>query len=190
VITKPEAHNVDSAGERLLREVLEPIEWVVNAVQKDYGIDYNVQVFDGGSPTGTWFHVQLKSSASSQYSADRSFVSQEITVDHARHYALEMREPVFVIHADVGSRSVYWYAPQLDRALESVLTQTKATSTTFRVPIRQKLPDTATQLLTAVDNIHLGLATRELTSASAHSFAENLALARPRQVTSSFSGKE
>jgi len=177
VITKPEAHDIDSAGERLLREVLEPLGCVVNAVERDYGIDYNVQIFDGTSPSGTWFHVQLKSSASSQYSADRTFISQEITVDHARHYALEMREPLLVIHADVESKSVYWYAPQLDRHLVVVLSNTtnaKAESTTFRVPTRQKLPATAPELFKSVERIHLVLATRELTSAPAQSFAENL----------------
>jgi hypothetical protein len=174
VITKPEGHDINSAGERLLREALEPLGWVVNAVEKDYGIDFNVQVFDRKSPTGTWFHVQLKSSASSDYSADQSFISQEVTVDHARHYALELREPVLVIHADVESRRVYWYAPQLDRQLETVLANTKAQSTTFRVPTRQAFPDTAPALLGAVESIHLALATRELTSASTRSFAESL----------------
>jgi hypothetical protein len=174
VITKPEGHDINSAGERLLREALESLGWVVNAVERDYGIDFNVQVFAGKSPTGTWFHVQLKSSASSDYSTDRSFISQEITADHARHYALELREPVLVIHADVESRRVYWYAPQLARPLRTLLAQTKAQSTTFRVPTRQLLPDTAPALLSAVENIHLALATRELTSASAQSFAENL----------------
>jgi Domain of unknown function (DUF4365) len=174
VITKPEAHDINTAGERLLREALEPLGWVVNAVEKDYGIDYNIQLFKGKFPTGTWLHVQLKSSASSEYSADQSFVSQEITVDHARHYALEMREPVLVIHADVESKSVYWYAPQLDRQLATVLVSTNAKFTTFRVPTRQKLPDTAQELLRSVEKIHLVLATRELTSAPVQSFAENL----------------
>ena len=174
MITKPEAHDIDAAGGRLLREALEPLGWVVNAVERDYGIDYNVQVFEDKSPTGIWFHVQLKSSASSAYSADRSFVSQEVTIDHARHYALEMREAVFVIHADVESRSLYWYAPQLDRSLKTVLSQTKALFTTFRLPTRHRLPDTAAQLLTAIENIHLVLGTRKLTSASTESFAENL----------------
>jgi hypothetical protein len=174
VITKPEAHDINTSGERLLREALEPLGWVVNAVEKDYGIDYNIQLFKGKFPTGTWLHVQLKSSASSEYSADQSFVSQEITVDHARHYALEMREPVLVIHADVESKSVYWYAPQLDRQLATVLVSTNAKFTTFRVPTRQKLPDTAQELLRSVEKIHLVLATRELTSAPVQSFAENL----------------
>lgn len=174
MITKPESHEIDAAGGRLLREVLEPLGWVVNAVERDYGIDYNVQVFDQGSPTGAWFHVQLKSSASSEYSADRSFVSQDVTVDHARHYALEMREPVVVIHADVTKKDVYWYAPQLDRQLTTVLTQTNAQSTTFRIPTRHKIPETAPELLTAIENIHLVLATRELTSTPTQTFADNL----------------
>jgi hypothetical protein len=75
VITKPEQHDIDLAGKRLLREALESLKWVVNEVEKDYGIDFNVQVFEGRSPTGDWFHVQLKSSADSEYSADSSFIS-------------------------------------------------------------------------------------------------------------------
>jgi len=103
VITKPEEHDIDRSGKRLLRQKLEPLGWVVNDVQEDYGIDSNVQVFDGQSPTGAWFHIQLKSSTSSGYSADHSFISQAISIDHARHYASEMRSPVFLIHADVAS---------------------------------------------------------------------------------------
>ena len=61
MISKPKEHETNRSGKRLLREALEPLGWVVNDVQEDYGIDSNVQVFDGRSPTGAWFHVQLKS---------------------------------------------------------------------------------------------------------------------------------
>lgn len=105
---------------------MEPLGWVVNEVQEDYAIDSNVQVFDGKSPTGAWFHVQLKSSACSRYSADRTFVSQELLADHARHYAVQMRQPVILIHADVVGRNIYWYAPQLDPRLTNVLARTGA----------------------------------------------------------------
>src|ERR1051326_4187822 len=126
VISKTEEHEINRTGKRLLREALEPLSWVVNDVQEDYGIDCNVQVFEGKSPTGAWFHVQLKSSASANYAADRSFVSQELSIDHAKHYALDMREPLFLIHVDVISRQIYWSAPQLDRKLASVLVATGA----------------------------------------------------------------
>lgn len=174
VITKPEQHDVNRAGKRLLRDVLEPLGWVVNDVQEDYGIDCDVQVFDEKSPSGAWFHVQLKSSASSTYIADGRFVSQELSVDHARHYALELREPVLVIHADVRSKSVYWYAPQLDRQLATVIGNTTAKSVKVRIPTWQKLPATAPQMLSNLDKIYLALGSRELTAASTPSFAEFL----------------
>jgi len=174
VIEKPSEHETNRAGKRLLRDVLEPLGWVVNDVQEDYGIDCNVQVFDKACPTGAWFHVQLKSSICSAYSADLTFLSQELSVDHARHYALEMRGPVIVVHVDVQSRSVFWYAPQLDRRLSVSLYGTDSKSTTVRIPANQRLPETAPALLDTLERIHLLLANRELTSASVRSFAESL----------------
>jgi uncharacterized protein DUF4365 len=174
LITKPEEHEINRAGKRLLREAVEPLGWVVNDVQEDYGIDTNVQVFDGRSPTGAWFHVQLKSSASTDYAADRTFISQQLPVGHVRHYALEMREPVLLIHADVTSESVYWYSPQLSRRLAEVLGQTGASFITVRIPTAQQLPGTAPDLLASLNNIYLILATRELTSASTALFMASM----------------
>jgi hypothetical protein len=174
VITKSKEHETNQAGKRLLRKALEPLNCVVNDVQEDYGIDCNVQVFHGTAPTGSWFHVQLKSSLSSDYSADRTFVSQELSVDHARHYAFELRQPIFLIHVDVTSESVYWHAPQLDERLATVLRNTKAKFITVRIPTRQQLPATAPELFANLDNIRLALATRELMSASTESFVETL----------------
>jgi hypothetical protein len=174
VITKPEEHEINRTGKRLLREALEPLKWVVNDVQEDYGIDCNIQVFDGKSPTGEWFHVQLKSSASTSYAADRTFLSQELSIDHARHYALEMRQSVVLIHADVTSRIVYWYTPQLDRLLPGLLRKADIKSVTVRIPTRQQLPDTAHDLLTSLDKIHLALAIRTLNSTPTQFFAESL----------------
>jgi hypothetical protein len=60
VITKPEEHEINRARKRLLRTVVEELGWVLNDVEEDYGIDSNVQIFDGTHPTGAWFHKQLK----------------------------------------------------------------------------------------------------------------------------------
>src|SRR6266568_380171 len=174
LIKKPEQHDIDQEGNRLLRDVLESFGWVVNDTQRDYGIDSNVQVFEKEAATGAWFHVQLKSSASSEYSADGTFISQGLPVDHARHYALEMRQPIFLIHADVASWQVYWYAPQLDDQLCAFLRKTDAKSVTVRIPTRQILPETAPEFLKALGDIHLALANREITSASNSSFSDSL----------------
>jgi hypothetical protein len=174
VITKPEEHDIDRAGKRLLRAVLEKLGWILNDVQEDYAIDSNVQVFDGSHPTGAWFHVQLKSSRHSEYSNDRTFISQELSVDHARHYGLDMRQPVLVIHADVTAEKVYWYFPQLDKNLATALNNTAAKSITVRVPTSQELPQSASDLLSGLDHAYLTLAKRELVSASTQSFGESL----------------
>jgi len=174
MVTKPEQHDIDRAGKRLLREVLEPLEWVVNNVQEDYGIDCNLQVPDGRQPTGAWFHVQSKSSASPDYSANGAFVSQQLSIDHARHYALEMRQPIFLLHADVISARIYWHAPPLDDHLASVLATTHAQFITVRMPTAQHLPETAPELLATLNEIYLVLGNRAITSASGHDFAESL----------------
>jgi hypothetical protein len=174
VITKPEEHEINRTGKRLLREALEPLGWVVNDVQEDYGVDSYVQVFDGKSPTGAWFHVQLKSSASSGYSVDHAFISQELSVDHARHYALEMRAPLLLVHTDVASGKVYWCAPQLDRELVAALRDTGAKSATVRIPTCHQLPGSASALLVSLNQIYLVLSTRQLTSVPTRFFAESL----------------
>jgi len=171
---KPEQHEIDRAGKRLLREVLESLRWVVNEVQEDYGIDANIQVFEKKSATGTWFAVQLKSSTSSEYSAGRNFVSQPLRMDRARHYAFQMRDPVILIHADVEAGALFWSAPQLDEHLLGILREAKTESVAVRVPTRQRLPETAPELLQALDSIQLLLAARELESAATRSFADSL----------------
>jgi Domain of unknown function (DUF4365) len=175
MITKPSQHETDASGERLLREILEgTLKWVVNKVGRDYGIDATVQVFDGEHPSGAWFHVQLKSSTSPDYSTKGTFVSQELGIDHARHYATEMRDPVFLIYADVASHKLYWHAPQLDGHLKGVLSTTHAQFVTVRVPVAQQLPQTAPELLTTLNDIYMVLGNRTITSASASDFAESL----------------
>ena len=117
MIQRSPQQDIDREGRRLLREALESLGWVLTGFEEDYGIDYDVQVFVNGSPDGLWFKIQLKSSASSNYSADSTFVSLQLELDHAKHYALEMRDPVFLIHADIQAKKVFWFAPQLDNEL-------------------------------------------------------------------------
>ena len=122
MIQKSQQQDIDREGRRLLREALEPLGWVLTGFDEDYGIDYDVQVFVNGSPRGLWFKTELKSSASSDRSADGTFVSLQLSLDHAKHYALELRDPVFLIHADVQAKEVFWFAPQLDNELVRKLT--------------------------------------------------------------------
>lgn len=175
MITLPPEQDVNRRGKRALRSVFEPLRWVVNDTQEDFGIDSNVQVFDGRSPNGAWFHVQLKSSASPDYSGDGTFISQSLDVDHARYYALELRNPVFLIFADVTAGRVFWHCPQTDSTLiQHLQNHPDAKSVTLRIPTANLLPDSIVSLLVALNAAYLILATRELLASDAMTFAESL----------------
>lgn len=175
MIQKSPQQDTDREGRRLLREAFEPLGWVLTGFEEDYGIDYDVQVFVDGSPDGLWFKIQLKSSASSDRSADGTFISQQLSIDHARHYALELREPFFLVHADLQLKRVFWCAPQLDTELIAKLNQANTPSTiTIRVSTSNSLPGTAEGLLQTVEKLYVVLANRTLADSSVSSFAESL----------------
>src|ERR1700733_15226219 len=137
LITRSPEHDTDRAGKRMLREQLEAFGWVVNEITEDYGFDFSVQVFEGTSPTGAWFHVQLKSSESPDYSADRSFISQVLSTAHAHHYMNELQGPIFLVVADVAAKSLFWCAPQLMRSQADAVAVSDNKSVTVRVPTSQ-----------------------------------------------------
>jgi hypothetical protein len=141
MIHKSQQQDTDRARDRLLRATLEPLGWVLTGIEEDYGIDHDVQVFVDGSPEGLWFKIQLKSSISSSYSADGSFVSVELTLTHAKHYALELRDPVFLIHADIQAKKIFWSTPQLDKELIEKLEEGNNSATvTVRIPTSNTIP--------------------------------------------------
>ena len=191
MITKTTEHETDRAGKRLLRDALEPLGWVVNDVQEDYGIDSSVQVFDGQTPTGTWFHVQLKSSLNPDYSSDGSFISHSLRIDHARHFALELRHPTFLILADVAAKRIFWACPQLDRRLLVQLRTAPANeSITVRVPTTQELPKAVPSLLSDLGRAFVVLSSRELAASPTARFAESLVYSEdPDKLNAEFQNK-
>jgi hypothetical protein len=175
MIRKSQQQDIDREGKRLLREVLEPLGWVLIEIHEDYGVDYDVQVFVSGSPNGLWFKIQLKSSASSDLSADGTFASVQIEVGHAKHYALEVRDPIFLVHADLHGRKIFWSALQLDNELiEKLNDGQNKSSVTVRVPTSNHLPDTVERLVSTVEKLYVVLGQRTLASSSITSFADSL----------------
>jgi hypothetical protein len=71
---RPQSHVTDTLGEAQMRRIFEPLTWVVNKISGDYGIDFDVQIFEQYKATGEWFKVQLKSSGSTAYSAKGDFI--------------------------------------------------------------------------------------------------------------------
>ncbi|MDO9587616.1 MAG: DUF4365 domain-containing protein [Brevundimonas sp.] len=60
---RPSQHTSGDFGERLVAYIL-PSEWVIHPYKgtEDYGLDFHVDVFESGRPTGLEFGVQVKTS--------------------------------------------------------------------------------------------------------------------------------
>jgi len=172
---RPNQHVIDSLGEGLLRSVLEPLGWAVNKVEQDYGIDFDVEIFQNNESTGVFFKVQLKSSKNTRYSAQGDFISEQLGIQNARYLCNELRNPVIVIHADIETKAVYWAAPQLDvEAIEKLCVLTEQDTITLRIPTTNLLPDTVGFLLGAIGQVATVLASRTIMEVPVPDFLSNV----------------
>ena len=142
---RPEQHVTDSQGNALFQEIF--AQWSVNGSERDYGWDHDVEVFRNGESTGFKFNGQLKSSRHTKYSADGSFISQELEIDSADYLARQLRQPTFLFHADIEQKKLFWSAIQLDQQVRQKLEQGTAKSLTVRIPTASLLPGRFDQFL-------------------------------------------
>lgn len=160
---RPRQHETDDQGEALLQTIVAQLGWTANKIGKDYGRDFEIEIFHNGKSTGILFNVQLKSSVSSSYSKDKTFVSVELKVRNARYHAQELHLPTFVMQADIIQNRLFWSAPQIDLALLANLAKsTNAKTCTVRVPVQNELPATAPRLVETVSQLAALLASRRM----------------------------
>lgn len=172
---RPQQHITDAKGDAQLRAVFAPTGWTLNRTENDYGIDYEIEIFHDSQSTGASFRAQLKSSESTRYSADGSFVSQTIDARNARYLCQEVSAPVIIFHADVQNGRTYWAAPQLDiAALETFVGAPERDSLTLRIPTANLLPGTLDLLLEAVRSAKVILASRVLVTVNIPEFVGSI----------------
>lgn len=175
LMQRPQQHITDALGEAQLRSVFEPLGWVVNKLPQDYGIDFEIEVFEKRKSTGAAFKVQLKSSEHTAYSAGGDFVSQTLDKENADYLCHQVRTPVALIHADVANRRTFWHMLQLDSALLAKLSESRDASTvTVRIPTACELPETVRAIIEAVTQAANILAIRLLTTVSAPDFVSSI----------------
>ncbi len=172
MITKATQHDIDRAGRRLLRQIFESLNFILNDTSDDYGIDYNVQVFEGKHPTGAWFLVQLKSSASQAYMADESAALHTLDLPHLEHFALALKQPMFIVLADVVAERLFFFSPQLIAKKVQAAAQSGQQTLTIRVPIANELPVGADSLVESLKRIQVILAAREFSDSTLDEFRE------------------
>lgn len=182
---RPRSHITDSRGKAQMRSIFETVGWTVNEIENDYGIDFDVQVFEDSKATGEWFKVQLKSSESTDYSGEGDFISEPLSRQHAAHFSTEMREPVFVIHADVTAGRTFWYAPQLDAR---VTANDSRRTVTVRIPTRNELPGTLPDMVSALQRIRIKLGAKTVAESAISDFARSVG-DRPEQLIAGIQDK-
>jgi hypothetical protein len=169
-VKRPEQHETDSAADALFRTAFH--QWAITPSERDYGWDYVVEVFRNGESTGLLFNGQLKGSRQTAYSADGSFISQELEIDSADYLARQLRLPTFLFHADVEGKNLFWSAIQLDQKVLEVLEEGKAKTLTVRIPTASVLPDKFDQFARDLTQAQTVVVSRILEQTTHVEFAE------------------
>lgn len=61
--SRPRQHDISTGSERRLFNAI-PRDWVASTPAEDYGVDFDIEVFENGRATGIHFYVQLKATDS------------------------------------------------------------------------------------------------------------------------------
>ncbi|MCK4540552.1 DUF4365 domain-containing protein [Candidatus Parcubacteria bacterium] len=96
---------IDRLAQDVLRHYIPP-SWLIREQHPDIHIDYFIEVADSTGPTGPNFAVQLKGTKSPKYS--NKYVKIPIKTKHLSYYLDKVKEPVFIISADVNIKKGYW----------------------------------------------------------------------------------
>lgn len=146
----------------MVREIFAGLGWAVNPTEEDYGRDFEVEIFREGKSTGMTFSVQLKSSVDPSYSSRDDFASVSLEMPNARYLVSEMRQPVFVIQADVAEKRLFWAAPQIDSGLLAAIKNPETASCTIRVPTRNELSASVEELIETLGILETVLSARRI----------------------------
>lgn len=157
---RPEQHVMADDAEAALRSTV-PSEWIVRSIQKDYGVDLEIEMVDQGIVTGNRIWVQLKAvqrvkKASIQFPIEKDLAEFGVGEDGKLHvayvpfrietkeieYALRCPFPLLLFVVDLESKDIYWL-PLRDEALINLSEDTpdwrEHKTATVRIPARNQL---------------------------------------------------
>ena len=102
---RPKAHQIDTEAQRILTSNFST-NCVAREQHPDYGIDYEIEIFEDDKPTGIWFRIQLKGKESIREVNDSIAISFE--TDKIKHYLDKVPFPVFLFVVHVKEEEIYW----------------------------------------------------------------------------------
>lgn len=114
---RPVQHQIDSAAKKQFESTI-PNEWAIrNTQETDYGLDYEIEVFENEISTGIIFKIQLKGTTTISVVKKGKYISFNFDINTLTYYLKEIYIPIIIIIADTIEKVTYWYNPLLDSEL-------------------------------------------------------------------------
>ena len=136
---RPENHVKQTESFAYVESTLK--EWALNRMSEDYGIDYDIQIFEKEEGTELNFGAQIKSTEKSNTDGENyKFV---LDTDHI-DFLFKQNRPILLVVYDIPSKNAFWVVIQdyiwdvLNKENPNWLNQG---SSTIKLPLRNLLTD-------------------------------------------------
>ena len=142
-MTRPESHRIDQNAKRTFESSL-PDGWPARSQEPDYRIDYTVEIFDGDTSSGLFWHVQLKGSKAPKILTSGKLLSFTMETEHLEYFADKVALPVFLIVVNTTKNVGWWVFLQhfINTKLKSNWRSQK--TATIHLPIDNLVSDSET----------------------------------------------
>ncbi|ULQ61053.1 DUF4365 domain-containing protein [Brucepastera parasyntrophica] len=114
---RPIQHIIDSEAKKIFENSI-PSEWVCRFQDSDYGIDYEIEIFEKNKSTGVIFKIQLKGTQNIKKINKNEFVSFSLDIENVDYYLNQIKIPLFIVVVDVSNKDIFWHNPILDNNLK------------------------------------------------------------------------
>jgi len=98
-------HEIDQLAQNIFNSSL-PAAWLKREQRPDYHLDYYVETFEGGGPSGAIFTVQLKGQETPKIV--NNVLKFSMKNKHLIYYYEKVKQPVFLFVADVTQKKCYY----------------------------------------------------------------------------------
>ena len=109
---RPRQHVMEEESEQLLKNLL-PSHWLVRKIDKDYGVDYEIEIVDETIVTGKRIWVQLKSKETCEVKIIKNgekfnnYISFQLPIKYAK-YAFKCGFPLLLFLADLSCKKIFY----------------------------------------------------------------------------------
>lgn len=135
---RTDSHITESDSADIFKKIT-PKGWVVRVPsEKDYGVDFYVEICDDHSMTGQLFAVQLKGTGTPQYDARNTYLSFYGLKPSTLNYWYDLPVPVLFVLVDIVSEECF-YCNIKQYIREKFEDFSNECLTSIKIPVSQKL---------------------------------------------------